>query len=109
MLRISVRPLPSLRVRQATAEVRRRVKLTLRYETVVVTGAYVADFIVEGCVLVELKAIEAVAPVHIRQLQTYLRLTGCPLGRILNFALTLTNGIVRQVSNFPIGTAPYAK
>ncbi|MGH9410279.1 MAG: GxxExxY protein [Vicinamibacterales bacterium] len=86
------------------------VKLTLRYETIVVTGAYVADFIVEGGIVVELKAIEAVAPIHIRQLQTYLRLTGCPLGLILNFgALTLTDGIARQVNNFPIGTTPYAK
>jgi GxxExxY protein len=87
-----------------------KVKLTLRYETIVVTGAYIADFIVEGSVVVELKAIEAIAPVHVRQLQTYLRLTGCPLGLILNFgALTLTDGIVRQVNNFPLGTPPYAK
>jgi iron complex transport system substrate-binding protein len=88
----------------------RSVKLRLHYEDIIITGAYVADFVVEGCVIVELKAMEAVAPVHVRQRQTYLRLTGCPLGLILNFgALTLADGIVRQVNNFPVGTSPYAK
>lgn len=88
----------------------RKVKLTLRYGDIIVKGAYEADFIVEGCVVVELKAIERVAPVHVRQLQTYLRLTGCPLGLILNFgALKLVDGVERQVNNFPYGTAPYRK
>jgi GxxExxY protein len=56
----------------------------------------------------EVKAIEGVAPVHVRQLQTHLRLSGCPLGLILNFgATTLTDGVKRQVNNFPEGTAPH--
>lgn len=89
-------------------EFRAKVPLTLQYETVVVPGAYEADFIVEGSVIVELKAIEKVAPIHIRQLQTYLRLSGCPLGLILNFgAILMTGGIERQVNNFPTGTAPH--
>jgi hypothetical protein len=68
-------------------EFRAKVPLTLQYETVVVPGA---------------------APIHIRQLQTYLRLSGCPLGLILNFgAILMTGGIERQVNNFPEGTAPH--
>ena len=86
-----------------------KVPLTLRYDDVVVEGAYQADFIVEGCVIVEIKALEGLAAVHSRQLQTYLRLTGCPLGLILNFgAARLLDGIKRQVNNFPVGTPPYA-
>jgi GxxExxY protein len=89
-------------------EFRTKVPLTLRYEAVVVPGAYEADFIVESSVIIEVKAIERVAPVHVRQLQTYLRLSGCPLGLILNFgATTLTEGVKRQVNNFPEGTAPH--
>ena len=56
----------------------------------------------EGSVIVEVKAIEKLAPVHVRQLQTYLRLSGCPLGLIVNFgAVRLTDGVERQVNNFP--------
>jgi GxxExxY protein len=90
-------------------EFRTKVPLTLRYEEVVVPGAYEADFIVEGSVIVEVKAIEKLAPVHVRQLQTYLRLSGCPLGLIVNFgALRLTDGVERQVNNFPEGTSPHS-
>ena len=89
-------------------EFRARVPLVLQYEDVVVPRAYEADFIVEGSVLVELKAIERVAPVHLRQLQTYLRLSGCPLGLILNFgADRMTDGIERRVNHFPDGTTPH--
>ena len=91
-------------------EFKMKVPLTLRYETVVVPRAYEADCIVCGCVLVECKAVEALVPIHSRQIQTYLRLSGCPLGLILNFgALRFLEGVVRQVNNFPRGTAPYSE
>jgi len=88
---------------------RARVPLTLRYEDVVVEDAYQADFIVEDCVIVEIKAIERVAPVHVRQLQTYLRLSGCPVGLLMNFgAPVLVEGIRRLVNNFPDGTPAHS-
>jgi GxxExxY protein len=89
-------------------EFRTKVPLTLRYEDVVVERAYEADFIVEGSIVLEVKALERLAPIHSRQLQTYLRLSGCPLGLLLNFgAQTLTDGITRIVNNFPDGTPPH--
>ena len=95
--------------RKRQLEFRNRVTLTLRYEEIVVTGAYEADFVVEGRVIVEVKALERLAPVHTRQLQTYLRLSGCPLGLLINFgALRVLDDVVRQVNNFPIGTYPHA-
>jgi GxxExxY protein len=76
---------------------------------VFVPEAYVADFIVGGSIVVEVKAIEHLAPVHARQLQTYLRLSGCPLGQLINFGvLRVLDEVVRQVNNFPKGTQPHA-
>ena len=82
-----------------------RLPLALHYHELVIPRAYEADFIVEQEVLVELKATEAVARVHLRQISTYLRLTGCPLGLLMNFgAETMRDGVRRVVNNFPIGT-----
>ena len=85
----------------------REVPLSLHYEELCVPRAYEADFIVEGCIVVEVKAIAAITAVDHAQLRTYLRLSGCPLGLLLNFgAALMKDGIVRQVNNFPEGTTP---
>lgn len=81
------------------------VELELRYENLVIPRAYVADFIVEGLILIEVKALQEIAPVHRRQLKTYLTLTGCPLGLLMNFGdETMKAGVHRVVNNFPEGT-----
>ncbi len=88
------------------------VPITIRYEDLIVPRAYEADFIVEGSIVLELKATSALGPVDARQMITYLRFTGCPLGLLMNFgAATLLEGIKRIVNNFPDGTpaAPYAE
>jgi GxxExxY protein len=82
-----------------------RIPLVLRYHDLVIPRAYEADFIVEEDILIEVKAIETIAAVHLRQMRTYLRLTGCPLGLLLNFgAVSMTEGVKRVVNNFPTGT-----
>lgn len=56
----------------------------------------------EGCVLVEVKALETLLPIHRRQLWTYLRLGDYRVGLLLNFgAMTMKEGIVRMVNKFP--------
>jgi GxxExxY protein len=61
-----------------------------------------ADLIVEHRVVVELKSVEVVAPVHKKQLLTYLRLTGCRLGLLINFgAALLKDGITRVANGLP--------
>jgi iron complex transport system substrate-binding protein len=56
--------------------------------------------------VIEVKALEVIAAVHLRQLRTYLRLTGCPLGLLMNFgASTMRDGVKRVVNNFPLGTS----
>jgi GxxExxY protein len=58
-----------------------------------------ADLLVERKVIIELKSVERVSPVHRKQLQTYLRLTGCRLGYILNFGEeVMRTGISRCVN-----------
>jgi GxxExxY protein len=58
-----------------------------------------ADLIVEDMVLVELKSVEAVAPVHKKQLLTYLRLTNKRLGLLLNFGAELLKDGIHRVVN----------
>ncbi len=59
-----------------------------------------ADIIVEDKVIIEIKSVEAIAPVHQKQLLTYLRLTDLKLGLLINFNEALIkNGIQRIVNN----------
>jgi GxxExxY protein len=59
-----------------------------------------ADLIVEDLVLIEIKSVKSLEPVHKKQLMTYLKLTGFKLGLLVNFNEALIkNGIVRIVNN----------
>jgi GxxExxY protein len=59
-----------------------------------------ADLIIENKVIIELKSIELLAPVHPKQLLTYLKITGLKLGLLINFNEALIkNGITRIVNN----------
>jgi GxxExxY protein len=78
------------------------VHLPLVYKEVRIDTSYIADVIVDRAVLVEVKAVDAVAPIHLRQLSTYLHLGDFRVGLLLNFgALTMKAGIHRSVNNFP--------
>lgn len=82
-----------------------KVPITIQYESLIIPRAYEADFVVEDSIVVELKATSALGPVDARQLLTYLRFTGCPLGLLMNFgAAAMRDGIKRIVNNFPDGT-----
>ena len=64
-------------------------------------GKYKIDLLVEDAVVVELKAVEAVLPVHCAQVLTYLRLTEKSVGLLLNFNVSyLRQGVRRIVNNF---------
>jgi GxxExxY protein len=59
-----------------------------------------ADLIIENKVIIELKSVEIIAPVHPKQLLTYLKITGMKLGLLINFNESLIkNGITRIVNN----------
>jgi len=80
-------------------KVERQVALPIAYGDLFVEDAFRVDLVVEDCLLVELKSVEAVLPVHQKQLLTYLRLSGRRLGLLINFGSHLIkNGIQRIVN-----------
>lgn len=76
----------------------RQVAIPLSYKGEVLDCGYRVDVIVEGKVLLELKSIEAIEPIHEAQLLTYLRLTKLRVGLLINLnTQLLKDGIVRRV------------
>jgi len=70
------------------------------YKGVKLDCGFRLDFLVGGLVVVEVKAVDELAPVHSAQVLTYLRLTGCKLGMLLNFnEWRMADGIKRVVLN----------
>jgi len=79
-----------------------QVPVDIRYKSLRFDAAFRADMIIENRVLLELKSVEHIQGAHLKQLQTYLRLTGCKLGYLLNFGQKLMkSGITRCVNNLP--------
>ena len=78
----------------------RQKPIPVIYEGVHLGEGFRADFIVENLVIIELKSVERIAPVHKKQLLTYLRLTNKRLGLLVNFNTDLIkNGITRLANN----------
>ncbi len=73
--------------------------LPLIYEEVKLDCGYRIDLLVEGSVVVEVKSVDALAPIHEAQVITYLKLSGCKLGLLINFNVQLLkDGIHRFVN-----------
>ena len=72
-------------LRKAGLSVQQQVPLDVLYDGIIV-GQYVADLIVEGCVLIKLKAIKACDEVHAAQCINYLAATGLPICLLINFS-----------------------
>ena len=66
------------------------------YKEVKLDCGYRLDFLVEGKVVIELKAVEALAPIHDAIVLTYLRLSGCRLGLLINFHVPVLKDGVRR-------------
>lgn len=79
---------------------RAQVELPVVYDQVKIDVGYRVDLLVEDAVIVELKAIESVLPLHEAQLLAYLKLSGNKVGLLINFNVTrLKNGITRMVND----------
>ena len=79
-------------------EVRRQVPLNLKYKGYVIDDEFRLDLIVDGKVIVELKVVKELQPIHEAQLLTYMKLTNCHVGLLINFNVTkLRDGIKRMV------------
>jgi GxxExxY protein len=84
---------------QRGLRVTRQVPVPIRYKGMSFDEAFRADLVVGEKVIVELKSVERVSEAHKKQVQTYLRLTSCKLGFLLNFGEALMKrGITRVVN-----------
>lgn len=82
-------------------KIERQKALPLIYEEVKLECGYRADFLIENKVVIELKSIDALADIHLAQVLTYLKLSKCKVGLLINFnVLKLTNGVKRVVNNY---------
>lgn len=83
-------------------QVDRQVPISVRYENIVFDVGFRADLLVDGVVLVELKSVENVLPVHKKQVLTYIRMANKRLGILLNFgANRIKDGMTRVVKGLP--------
>ena len=71
--------------------------MPITYKSVQLEAGYRIDLIVASLVIVEIKAIEQVQRIHQAQLMTYLRLSGCRLGFLLNFTVPVFKNGVRRI------------
>lgn len=89
------------RLRKKGLRVEIEVPIPLVYDSQTFEIGFRADMIVEGRVMVELKSIDALAPVHAKKLLTYLRLANMHLGLLINFGQErLVDGIERVLNGF---------
>ncbi len=89
----------SYELKKRGLQVNRQQPIPVVYESIRMNIGFRADLIVENRVVVEIKSIDAIAPVHKKQLLTYLRLTDKKLGLLINFYVDLIkDGITRVVN-----------
>jgi len=79
--------------------VERQVPVPIRFQGIVFDEGFRADLFVAQKVIIELKSVERLQPVHSKQLLTYLRLTGCRLGLLVNFGENLMKDGFKRVVN----------
>ena len=80
--------------------VARQLPVSVEFEGMYLDEGFRADLVVDGRFVIELKSVETLAPVHSKQLLTYLRLMRLPVGLLINFgAATFKEGVKRIVNN----------
>ena len=86
---------------QAGVRFQRQVHLPVRYKGLSLDCGYKMDLVVEDAIVVELKSIDSLLPIHSAQLLTYLRSSGKQVGLLINFNVeVLRNGIKRMVNHY---------
>ena len=88
-------------LREAGIVFQRQAPVPITFKGVAIDNAFRADIVVEGRLLLELKSTEQHAPVHAKQVLTYLRLMNLPLGLLMNFgAPSFKEGVRRLANNY---------
>lgn len=79
----------------------RQLTMPISYQSLLINDAYKLDLLVEKKIIIEIKSVEHILPVHFKQLNTYLKLMNLKHGMLLNFKVDLMkNGIHRVFNNF---------
>jgi len=82
-------------------KVERQVAIPVRYKELRIEDGYRIDMLVNKELILELKSVDSFQPVHTAQMLTYLKMTGCKLGLLLNFKVdVMRKGIKRVVNHF---------
>ncbi|MEM7015450.1 MAG: GxxExxY protein [Verrucomicrobiota bacterium] len=79
--------------------VEREVGIPVEYDGINFEMGFRADLVINGCFIVELKSVEKLAPVHAKQLLTYLKLTDLRLGLLINFGEALLKNGIKRLAN----------
>ncbi|MBZ4189244.1 GxxExxY protein [Niabella beijingensis] len=79
--------------------IQRQRALPLIYEDVKLDAGYRVDLLIENKLIVEIKAVQVLNDIHLAQLLTYLKLSGCKLGLLINFNVTLIKNGIKRVAN----------
>lgn len=88
-------------LKEAGLDVVSQIGVPLKYKNFAFETGYRLDLLVENTVIIEIKSVESLAPVHFSQLITYLKLYNKPVGFLINFnTKSLKNGLHRLVNNF---------
>ena len=86
-------------LRQNNLEFERQVALPVIYKNVKLDCGYRMDVVVENLVIVEIKAVENMLPVHEAQILSYLKLNNKPLGLLLNFHVSVLKNGIKRIRN----------
>ena len=84
-------------LRSRGLSIQEQVLVPLEYKGIIVEAGYRMDILVEGKLVLEIKAIEVLAPVHFAQTLTYLRLSGHELGLLINFNTAVVKDGIHRV------------
>jgi iron complex transport system substrate-binding protein len=87
------------KLRERGIALARQVPINVKYEGILIENAFKIDLLVANRLIVELKSVERVNPVHSKQVLTYLRLMNLPLGLLMNFGQALFKDGVKRITN----------
>ncbi|HVM38056.1 MAG TPA: GxxExxY protein [Sphingomicrobium sp.] len=94
------------RLERSGLRVERQKPIAIEFEDLVIADGFRADLVIDDRLIVEVKSVERTAPIHAKQLLTYLRLTEQPLGLLMNFGCETFREGVKRVVNGPSAFVP---
>ena len=84
---------------KADLKVQRQVEISVPYDEIILDVAFKIDLLVEDKVIIELKSVEDLAPIHFKQITTYLKLTDKKLGLLVNFNSVNILDNIKRIAN----------